>query len=96
MATNPNYKKLLIWMAAHYITNKNLGEQLGVSPAYARLLCYQERIPQKWHADLVGLGFPAELLPRAEDIIGAPRAGQRFSKHPPIFPGLQKDRTAQV
>lgn len=97
MAINPNYKKLLAWMADHYITHKNLGEQLGVSRAYARLLCCQERIPVMWHAELARLGFPADLLPRAEDAQGGVRAGQRFIKHPPIFPGLQQSpREAQL
>lgn len=75
MATNPNYSKLLAWKKKNNMTDAELGERLGCCKAYARLLCCQNRIPTKWHERLVDLGFPAELLPRAEDMpIGRPRA----------------------
>lgn len=96
MATNPNYDKLREWKKEHHITDLDLGARLGCSKAYARLLCCQDRIPTVWHKKLVSLGFPAELLPRAEDVpMGLPR-GYRFPKAAPIYPGLQKNTAAQV
>ena len=60
-----------------------------VSAAYARLLCCQERISHHWHEKLVALGFPQDLLPRAEDVRRGVRPGNRPA---PIFPGLKKSK----
>ena len=89
MAINPQYDALLVWMGDHYITFRNLGLQLGVSAAYARILCCQERISHHWHEKLVALGFPQDLLPRAEDVRRGVRPGNRPA---PIFPGLKKSK----
>lgn len=85
MATNPKYKELLLWMRDHYITFRNLAPHLGVSAATARNWCYQERISPRSHAKLVRLGFPVELLPRAESVLRGASQGPRRA---PIFPGL--------
>ena len=59
---------LKAWMDEHNVTIRYVAEQLGVSMTLTRrylVLC--ETIPTHWHRQLVLLGIPPELLPRAED-----------------------------
>ena len=59
---------LKAWMDEHNVTIRYVAEQLGVSMTLTRrylVLC--ETIPTRWHRQLVLLGIPPELLPRAED-----------------------------
>lgn len=71
MTTMPNVDRataLRTWMDEHDVTIRYVAEQLGVSMTLARrylILC--ETVPTRWHGQLVQLGIPAELLPRAED-----------------------------
>lgn len=61
------YERLREWMRGNDITYASLGQELGVSGAYASRICRAQHIPVRHHARMVELGFPPELLPPAED-----------------------------
>lgn len=82
MATVSRYDRLLEWMAGNYISFEDLGDKLGISASGARRLCNSETIPVDRHNQLMGLGFPADLVPEGRDR----RRGR--PKREPYFPGL--------
>ena len=61
------------------MTIRYVAEQLGVSMTLARrYLMLWETVPTHWHRQLVLLGIPPELLPRAEN----KKRGQDSSSEP--------------
>ena len=59
---------LRTWMDERDMTIRYVAEQLGVSMTLARrYLMLWETVPTHWHRQLVLLGIPPELLPRAEN-----------------------------
>jgi len=55
-------------MLRNDVNLKKIGVALGVTKARVRQMLSSERISTKSHKALVELGFPAHLLPRAEDV----------------------------
>lgn len=70
------------WMAEHDVTYRALGEKIGVGISRARDLLTRNTIPTARHAQLVELGFPADILPEPMDLPPGPKPKV------PRFPGL--------
>lgn len=61
------YDLLRAWMTDNSVTMAWAARKLGMTaPGVSRLL-RSERMPVKRHEELVALGFPGHLLPKAED-----------------------------
>lgn len=68
MSNSERILELKMWMYRHNVTIRYVAEQLGVSETLARkYLVLSETVPTHWHNQLVQLGVPPEMLPRAED-----------------------------
>lgn len=80
------YDQLREWMHKNRVTFRWTASKLGTTGTGAAWLLKADRIPVKRYAELIALGFPAELLPRAEDRI---RKG-----NPPIVPVWEQDSKA--
>ena len=80
------YDLLKEWMRDNRVTFRWLASKLGISGPRIMNLLRANRISIKRHADFVELGFPVELLPKAEDYI--PRG------RPPKIPDYGQDSKA--
>ena len=78
------YEKLRRWMRAHAITFAAIARQTGAGTTTIQIQLAGETMPVHRHKELVALGFPPELLPRAQDLKRGPRPVQ------PDFPGLRE------
>lgn len=77
------------WMTANRVSIAWVARQLNIAQSSASALLRGDRIPLKRHSQLVKIGIPEELLPRAEDV---KRPGR-----PPMVPMLDADgRILQV
>ena len=63
------YDLLKEWMRDNRVTFRWTGSKIGITGAGVLRLLRSNRIPVKRHIELIELGFPAELLPKAEDYI---------------------------
>ena len=68
------YDLLREWMYNNRVTFRWTASKLGISDVGVARLLRSDRISVKRHAEFVDLGFPEELLPRAEDYIHRGRA----------------------
>ena len=67
------------------MTIRYVAEQLGVSMTLARrYLMLWETVPTHWHRQLVLLGIPPELLPRAENKKRGPSKIPVLNPHPAV------------
>ena len=82
---NRRFEELYAWMnhAERQITFLAIAEQLDIAESTARKHLKSETIPTSHYRKLIALGFPPELLPRAEDKV----PGRK--RKVPRFPGLQ-------
>lgn len=62
------YERLRSWMVANQVSIAWVARQLSIAKSYARTLLRADRISTKRHGQLVEIGIPEELLPRAEDV----------------------------
>jgi hypothetical protein len=72
---DPRILDLRVWMIRAGMTFQKLGRALGgITPGGVHHLLKAERIPVARHKQLLDLGVPAHLLPRAQDVPkGRPR-----------------------
>lgn len=83
------YDLLRTWMRENCVTFRWTASKLGMTDVGVARLLQAERISVKRHAEFAALGFPQELLPRAEDYIHKGR--------PPMVPMLDAEgRILQV
>ena len=78
------HDRLRRWMLMHSISIAALARQIGASNSSVLYWLKNETMPVRRHRELVALGFPPELLPRAADIRRGPHPVQ------PDFPGLRE------
>ena len=82
-------ERLRMWMRQHGISIAALSRQARVTYATARNWIDRETIPTNRHEQLLGLGFPKELLPLPMDLAtGRPPLA-------PDFPGLRKKKNLE-
>lgn len=77
------FERLRVWKDEHFISYRDIGEQLGMTPSGARQALRKPEIFKRHHDKLVALGFPRDLLPDPCE----EKLGRR--KRAPIFSGLQ-------
>ena len=76
---------LRTWMDERDMTIRYVAEQLGVSMTLARrYLMLWDTVPTLWHRQLVLLGIPPELLPRAENKKRGPSKIPVLNPHPAV------------
>lgn len=63
------YTLLKEWMRDNRVTLVWTGKKLGITTSAIQSLLSSDRISVKRHAEFVALGFPPELLPKAEDYV---------------------------
>lgn len=66
------YEMLREWMRDNHVTLVWTASRLGITDMGVLRLIRSDRISVKRHAEFVALGFPPELLPKAEDYIRKP------------------------
>lgn len=70
---NPHYLELRQWMRDKEVTCKFVASFLGVSEGAISKIFKRSTMPTKHHIPCVSMGFPVELLPKAEDRKRGPR-----------------------
>ena len=67
------YARLKSWLALHGVSQKVLADSMGITPSMISKIIKGERAPKNRLDQLVALGIPAELLPKASGPVGRPQ-----------------------